>query len=136
MCNVPSSTITVFTFQSGSSGSGDGHGLVLTEGTKGTMFPLQPGVTAPDSRLRGRDIQLYPGMTVRKKQNSSWEAKVPLFASTCTQCLCLCYYGGYDFCSEISLPLVVKLHYWGALQHVDSMHKIFVVIQNQCIFNK
>lgn len=51
---------------------------------------MQPGVTAPNSLLRGQDVQLYPGMTVRKKQNSSWDAKVPFSASTCRESLCLC----------------------------------------------
>lgn len=49
------------------------------------MFPVQPSATAPDFLFRSQDIQLYPGMTVRKKQDFSWEAKVPFFASTCTE---------------------------------------------------
>lgn len=129
--------------QSGSSSRGGaGRGLVPTEGTTGTMFLLQTGVTAPDYLLRDQDIWLCPGMAGGRSKISLgrlkyhlmllgvWYIKSVPFATTVVMTFQVKELSPfYNPCFEANVTSIVG----ETPQHVDSIYKIFVAIQNQFV---
>lgn len=119
-------------------GVGLAMALFPTEGTEGTMLPLKTGVTAPDSLLRALDIQLCPGVAVGRSKISLERLKYHFmllcgtlpFATTVVMTFQVKDLSPFYIpCFEADVTSVIG----GTLQHVDSVYKIVVAIQNRFI---